>query len=134
MDGRPIASLRGEGQAKGRERGSKFLSFAYPVCSGEQAEEIVKALRKKYYDASHVCFAYRVGEKGEPWRASDDREPSGTAGRPILGQIQSMTLTDALVVVVRWFGGTKLGTPGLIAAYRQSARAALEDALSGSVK
>jgi putative IMPACT (imprinted ancient) family translation regulator len=86
----------------------------------------VKALRKKYYDATHVCFAYRLGADGEVFRAYDDREPSGTAGLPILGQLRSHELTNVLVAVVRYFGGTKLGTPGLIKAYREAAKSVIE--------
>lgn len=108
-----------------RERSSKFLAFAYPV-DGEQAiREHLDALRKRYYDATHRCYAWRLGPKGESYRANDDGEPSGTAGRPILGQLLSHSLTDCLVVVVRYFGGTKLGVPGLIAAYREAAEEAI---------
>ena len=83
-------------------------------------------LRKKHYDATHHCYAYRLGPKGEDFRANDDGEPSGTAGKPILGQLLSREITDCLVVVIRWFGGTKLGVPGLIEAYRESTAAVLD--------
>lgn len=108
-----------------RERSSKFLAYAYPVASEEQIRERLDALRKRYYDATHHCYAWRLGPRGEQFRANDDGEPSGTAGRPILGQLLSHSLTDCLVVVVRYFGGTKLGVPGLIAAYKDSAAAAI---------
>jgi len=108
-----------------RERSSKFLAYAYPVASEEQIRERLDALRKRYYDATHHCYAWRLGPRGEQFRANDDGEPSGTAGRPILGQLLSRSLTDCLVVVVRYFGGTKLGVPGLIAAYKDSAAAAI---------
>ena len=97
-----------------RERSSKFLAIAYHVESAEQVREIMEPLRKKFYDATHHCYAYRIGYRGEDWRANDDGEPSGTAGKPILGQLLSRDITNTLVVVVRWFGGTKLGVPGLI--------------------
>ncbi len=103
------------------------MSFAWPVASVEEVEGHLKALRKKYYDATHVCYAYRLGEEGETWRANDDREPSGTAGLPIYGQLRSAGVTDCLVAVVRYFGGTKLGSPGLIKAYKEAARAVLQD-------
>ena len=86
----------------------------------------MEPLRKKFYDATHHCYAYRIGYKGEEWRANDDGEPSGTAGKPILGQLLSRDITNTLVVVVRWFGGTKLGVPGLIETYRESTAAVLD--------
>lgn len=108
-----------------RERSSKFLSFAYPVTGEEQIRGHLEALRKRYYDATHHCYAWRLGADGETFRANDDGEPSGTAGRPILGQMLSNQLTNCLIVVVRYFGGTKLGVPGLIAAYKESAADAI---------
>ena len=111
-----------------KDNGSRFLALAYPVESPEQVKEIVAGLKKKYHDARHHCFAYRLGYQGDVWRASDDGEPSGSAGRPILGQIDSLGLSDVLVVVVRWFGGIKLGIPGLIRAYRSSSADALSQA------
>ena len=110
------------------EKRSKFLAFAYPVRTADEAKEIVATLSKKYYDARHVCWAYMLGPDRTEFRANDNGEPSGTAGKPILGQINSLELTDILVAVVRYFGGIKLGTPGLIAAYRQASRDALEAA------
>ncbi len=104
------------------EKRSKFLAFAYPVDSAAEAKEKVTELSKKYFDARHVCWAYMLGAARNEFRANDNGEPSGTAGKPILGQINSLELTNVLVAVVRYFGGIKLGTSGLIAAYRQAAR------------
>ncbi len=100
------------------EKKSKFLSFAFHVESTDEVKDIVAEYKKKYYDARHVCYAYMLGSKRETFRAVDDGEPSGTAGKPILGQINSAQLTDILIIVVRYFGGIKLGTSGLIEAYR----------------
>ena len=107
-------------EAACRERSSKFLSWIFPVRSEEEIREHLDALRKRFFDATHHCYAWRLGPRGEAFRANDDGEPSGTAGKPILGQLLSNDLTDCLVVVVRYFGGTKLGVPGLIAAYREA--------------
>lgn len=115
-------------EAACRERSSKFLAWIYPVRDEEQIRGYLDALRKRFFDATHHCYAWRLGPKGEAFRANDDGEPSGTAGKPILGQLLSNDLTDCLVVVVRYFGGTKLGVPGLIAAYREAAAAAIEAA------
>ena len=103
-----------------KERSSKFLTYAYPVENEAEIKELLDALRKQYYDATHHCYAYRLGAHGELFRANDDGEPSGTAGKPILGQLLSANLTNCLVVVVRYFGGTKLGVSGLIQAYKES--------------
>ena len=111
-----------------KEKGSKFLAYAYPVSSEEQIHECLDALRKRYYDATHHCYAWRLGADGQNYRVNDDGEPSSTAGRPILGQLLSYGVTDVLVVVVRYFGGTKLGVSGLIAAYKESAAAVLSAA------
>ena len=111
-----------------RERSSKFLSFIYPVQTEEQIREALDKLRKRYFDATHHCYAWRLGPRGEQFRANDDGEPSGTAGKPILGQLLSNEITDCLIVVVRYFGGTKLGVPGLIAAYKEAAANAIEEA------
>lgn len=108
------------------EKRSRFLSYAYPVESPEEVKGLVGALEKKYYDARHVCWAYVIGPDCATFRANDNGEPSGTAGRPILGQINSRGLTNVLVAVVRYFGGIKLGTPGLIKAYREAASEVLE--------
>lgn len=105
------------------------MGYAWPVEDEEQVRGHVDGLRKKYHDATHVCYAWRLGVgENEHTRANDDGEPSGSAGRPILGQILSRGLTNVLVVVVRWFGGTKLGVPGLIAAYREAAAEVLDAA------
>ena len=111
-----------------KDNGSRFIALAYPVETEDEVKEIVASLRKEYHDARHHCYAYRIGLKGEVWRASDDGEPSGSAGRPILGQIDSLGLSDILVVVVRYFGGIKLGIPGLIRAYKTSTADALSSA------
>lgn len=110
------------------EKRSKFLAFAIPVESVEQVKEIVEAYQKEYYDARHVCYAYMLGAERQEFRANDNGEPSGTAGKPILGQINSNELTNILVIVVRYFGGIKLGTSGLIVAYRQAAADAIAEA------
>ncbi len=102
------------------EKRSKFLAFAHHVTSVDEVKEIVGAYRKKYYDARHCCYAYMLGPERQEFRANDDGEPSSTAGKPILGQINKAELTDSLVVVIRYFGGVKLGTSGLIVAYREA--------------
>ena len=111
-----------------KDKGSKFLAYAWPVTDERQIRDALDGLRKRYYDATHHCYAWRLGPEGENVRMNDDGEPSSTAGRPILGQLLSRQVTDALVVVVRYFGGTKLGVPGLIAAYKESAAAVLDAA------
>ncbi len=112
-------------EAACRERSSKFLAYIYPVSSEEEIRTILDDLHKRFFDATHHCYAWRLGPRGERFRANDDGEPSGTAGKPILGQLLSNDITDCLLVVVRYFGGTKLGVPGLIAAYRESAAEAI---------
>ena len=119
-------TIEAPAEALYKDKGSRFLAFAYPVANEEQIRDRVDALRKKYFDATHQCYAWRLGPSGDSFRAVDDGEPSSTAGRPILGQMLSRNVTNALIVVVRYFGGTKLGVPGLIAAYRESAAAALD--------
>ena len=111
-----------------KDNGSRFIALAYPVESEAQVKEIVSSLKKEYHDARHHCYAYRLGHRGDIFRANDDGEPSGSAGRPILGQIDSAGLSDVLVVVVRYFGGIKLGIPGLIRAYKTSTSDALASA------
>lgn len=111
-----------------KEKGSKFLSFAIPVKDVAEIKSILDNYRKKYYDARHVCYAYMLGADRSEFRANDDGEPSGTAGRPILGQINSSELTDILVIVVRYFGGILLGTSGLITAYKEAAADAIGQA------
>ncbi|MDY3858169.1 MAG: YigZ family protein [Muribaculaceae bacterium] len=110
------------------EKRSHFLAFAFPIASAGEAKALVKEFTKKYYDARHVCWAYMLGADRREFLSTDNGEPSGTAGKPILGQINSLELTNVIVLVVRYFGGIKLGTPGLIAAYKESARLALDAA------
>ena len=110
------------------EKKSKFISHIVPVKSAEEVKEIVEEHRKKYYDARHVCWAYMLGWERDEYRSNDDGEPSGTAGKPILGQINSAELTDVLLLVVRYFGGTLLGTGGLIKAYKEAAADAIAHA------
>lgn len=111
-----------------KEKGSKFIALAYPVESEQEVREKLEAVRKKYYDATHHCYAYMLGKDRKDFRANDDGEPSGTAGLPILGQLKSKNITNVLVVVVRYFGGTKLGASGLVSAYRAAAAEALAQA------
>ncbi|MBK8388058.1 MAG: YigZ family protein [Saprospiraceae bacterium] len=120
-----------EGVAHGeyKEKGSKFIAYAYPFDDSHQLSEIIKKLKSEHPKARHHCFAYQIGLDGEEHRAFDDGEPSGTAGKPILGQIKSKGVTNVLIVVVRYFGGTKLGASGLIQAYKLAAQEALENAL-----
>lgn len=108
-----------------KEKGSKFISYAYPVSSEEEIKIIVSDIKKQYYDARHHCYAYMLGHEKNNYRAVDDGEPSSTAGKPILGQILSNEITNVLIVVVRYFGGTKLGVGGLITAYKSAAADAL---------
>ena len=110
-----------------RQLSSKFLVYAYPVETEAEIKEYLDALRKRWFDATHHCYAWRLGAKGEHFRANDDGEPSSTAGKPILGQLLSQEITNCLVVVVRYFGGTKLGVPGLIAAYKESTALVLSE-------
>ncbi len=121
-------TIEREGEAQFREKMSRFISFARKVTDADEARAIVKEYQNEYHDSRHVCWAYMIGPERKEWQLNDNGEPSGTAGKPILGQINSRELTNVLVVVVRYFGGIKLGTPGLIAAYREAARLALEDA------
>ena len=110
------------------ERKSKFISYILPIESEDEVKEILDEYRKKYYNARHVCWAYMLGHAREDFRSNDDGEPSGTAGRPILGQINSYELTNVLVLVVRYFGGTLLGTGGLVRAYKEATATAIENA------
>ena len=110
------------------EKRSKFLAFAHPVKTTDEVKDIIAGYRKKYYDARHVCYAYMLGAERTEFRANDDGEPSSTAGKPILGQINSNELTDILIVVVRYYGGVNLGTSGLIVAYREAAADAIAHA------
>lgn len=121
-------TIKGNVEGTYSEKRSKFLAFAYHVTSIEEVKTYITQIQKKYYDARHVCYAYMLGPTRENFRANDNGEPSGTAGKPILGQINSYELTDILIIIVRYFGGIKLGTSGLIVAYRQAAIEALENA------
>jgi uncharacterized YigZ family protein len=121
-------SIAGPSEGEFKDRGSKFLAYAWPVRSEEEALAHLEGLRKEHFKARHHCFAWRLSPDGSRFRANDDGEPSGTAGRPILGQIDSFGLTDVVVVVVRYFGGTLLGASGLIQAYREAAAEALRAA------
>lgn len=121
-------TIAGASEGVYREKMSKFLAFAHPVTSVDEAKSIIAGYQKKYFDARHVCWAYMLGFERANFQSNDNGEPSGTAGKPILGQINSFSLTDIVIVVVRYFGGIKLGTSGLIVAYREAARLALEEA------
>lgn len=121
-------TIKARSQAKYTEKMSKFLSFAVPVDSAEEAKAVVKAISNEYHDARHCCWAYMIGTNRDEYLSSDNGEPSGTAGKPILGQINSFNLTNIVIAVVRYFGGIKLGTSGLIVAYREAARLAIENA------
>jgi len=112
-----------------REKASKFIACAFPVNTEQEVKTVLEGLRKQYYDANHHCFAYRIGYEQPAYRISDDGEPSGSAGKPIYGQILSKNLFDIMVVVIRYFGGTKLGIPGLIHAYRSATAEALHNAV-----
>ena len=118
-------TIKGEGEGYYTEKRSKFLAFAHHVSTIEEIKELLAGYRKKYYDARHVCYAYMLGAERTEFRANDDGEPSSTAGKPILGQINSNELTDILIVVVRYYGGVNLGTSGLIVAYREVAADAI---------
>ena len=111
-----------------KEKGSKFLAFAYPITTEDEVKPLVQELKTTYYDARHHCYAWQLGIDGNLFRANDDGEPSGTAGKPILGQIRSHDLTNILIGVVRYFGGIKLGTSGLIHAYKEAAADAILNA------
>ena len=118
-------TLKTEGEGYYTDKRSKFLAFAHHVSSVEEIKDILARYRKKYFDARHVCYAYMLGPERLEFRANDDGEPSSTAGKPILGQINSNELTDILIVVVRYYGGVNLGTSGLIVAYREAAADAI---------
>ena len=113
-------------QTEFKDRGSRFIAYAFPIQSADEFKKRLKELKEEHPKAAHHCFAYRIGTDGNNFRASDDGEPSGSAGKPILGQIDSKGLTDVAVVVVRYFGGTLLGVPGLINAYKTSTSLALQ--------
>ncbi len=115
-------------QGSFRDKGSKFLAFALPASNEQEVKQQLEALRKQYYDATHHCYAYVLGFDKSAYRINDDGEPSGTAGRPIYGQLLSADLTNTLIVVIRYYGGTKLGVPGLIHAYKTAALDAINNA------
>lgn len=121
-------SVKAEARARYTVKMSRFLSFVHPVTNEAEAKALIKKYQNDYHDARHVCWAYMLGYDRSRYQSSDNGEPSGTAGKPILGQINSVGVTDVLVVVVRYFGGIKLGTGGLIDAYRTAARMALDEA------
>lgn len=122
------STIASSSEAIFKEKMSKFLAFAHPVSDVAEAKSVIADYQKRYHDARHVCWAYMLGSARTDFLSSDNGEPSGTAGKPILGQINSFGLTDVVIVVVRYFGGIKLGTSGLIAAYREAARLALDEA------
>ena len=126
MSSDEFKTITNVGEGTYSEKRSKFLAFSHHVEGVDEVKDLILQYRKKYYDARHVCYAYVLGAGRDVFRANDDGEPSSTAGKPILGQINSMELTDVLVVVVRYYGGVNLGTGGLIVAYRTAAAAALE--------
>lgn len=111
-----------------KDKGSKFISYVFHVSDEDQVKEIIQKIKKEHFSARHHCYAYRLGFRGERYRVNDDGEPSGTAGRPIYGQLLSHDLTNVLIVVVRYFGGTLLGVSGLIIAYKSAATSAIENA------
>lgn len=121
-------TISAPGEAIYKEKGSKFLSFAFHIDDEDEADAIRKDFKKKYYDATHVVYAFRIGAEGQQFRAADDGEPSGSSGLPVLNTIKSRNITNVIVLVVRYFGGTKLGIPGLIDAYSQAAGMALDAA------
>lgn len=121
-------TLQNPSEALFKEKMSRFLAFAFPVNDTDEIKEILAQYQKRFYDARHLCYAYMLGYERKEFRANDNGEPSGTAGKPILGQINSFELTNVLVIVVRYFGGVKLGTGGLVVAYREAAKMALESA------
>ena len=129
MESDNYKTIRSSSEGIYKEKGSRFLSFAFPVGSQEEIKPLIEGIRKEYHDARHHCYAYMVGRDRLIWRINDDGEPSGTAGRPILGQINSFGLTNILIVVSRYFGGTLLGVSGLINAYKSAAA----DAIMNSV-
>lgn len=121
-------TIRSSSKGLYKDKGSRFLAFAFPVATSEEIKPLIDGIRKEYHDARHHCFAYMIGCGRTDWRTNDDGEPSGTAGRPILGQINSHGLTNILIVVSRYFGGTLLGVSGLIHAYKTAASDAISNA------
>jgi len=121
-------SIKDEKTAVFKEKGSKFLGFAFPVSSIDEVKDLLEKCKKKYFDATHHCYAYRIGQTGQCFRANDDGEPNHSAGTPILNQLKAYNLSDVLVIVVRYYGGTKLGVSGLVKAYKQAAADCLDGA------
>jgi uncharacterized YigZ family protein len=129
MNSDTYKTIESSSQGIYKEKGSRFVSFAIPVSDQEEIKPIIDKIRKDNHEARHQCYAYMLGHERIIWRVNDDGEPSGTAGRPILGQINSFDLTNLIIVVCRYFGGTLLGVSGLINAYRSAAASALQNAL-----
>jgi putative IMPACT (imprinted ancient) family translation regulator len=125
MQGDGYKTIAARAEATLKERHSKFRAFACPVVDEAEVKAHLKALRAEFPDATHICYAFRLGPRGDTWGLSDNGEPGGSAGRPILGRLMAAGVSDCLVAVVRWFGGKKLGVPGLIAAYKEAAAEAL---------
>ncbi len=128
MESDSYKTIRSSSQGIYKEKGSRFISFAFPVSAPEEIKSIIDKIRKEHHEARHHCFAYMIGRERKIRRMNDDGEPSGTAGRPILGQINAFSLTNILIVVSRYFGGTLLGVSGLINAYRSAAASAIQNA------
>ena len=128
MESDSYKTIKSFSQGIFRDKGSRFIANAYPVADQESVKPIIDSLRKEFHDARHHCYAYMIGHERSVWRVNDDGEPSGTAGKPILGQINSCGLTNILIVVIRYFGGTLLGVQGLVNAYRSSASEAIANA------
>jgi uncharacterized YigZ family protein len=128
MDSDTYTTIKSPAEGIYKEKGSRFVSIAIPVSDQEKIKLIIDKIKKEHHEARHHCFAYMIGHERNIWRINDDGEPSGTAGRPILGQINSFELTNILIVVSRYFGGTLLGVSGLINAYRSAAASAIQNA------
>jgi len=128
MESDSYTTIKSSSQGIYKEKGSRFIAFAYPVADLEEIKPIIDKIRKEHHEAKHHCYAYMIGHERMIWRVNDDGEPSGTSGRPILGQINSFGLTNILIVVSRYFGGTLLGVSGLINAYRSAAASAIKNA------
>ena len=128
MESDSYLTIKSYSQGIFKEKGSRFIAFAYPASNQEEIKPIVDKIRKEHHEAKHHCYAYMIGHERMIWRVNDDGEPSGTAGKPILGQINSFGLTDILIVVIRYFGGTLLGVSGLINAYRSATESAINNA------
>jgi uncharacterized YigZ family protein len=128
MESDKYKTIKSASEGSYREKGSRFLASAFPVVNQDEIKPIIERIRREYHDARHHCFAYMIGKDRITWRTNDDGEPSGTAGRPILGQINSFGLTNILIVVSRYFGGTLLGVSGLINAYKTAAAEAINNA------